>query len=112
MTLFVLPTEDYYLLGILNSEAAEWFVKHISSTIRGGFVRFKRQYVEQIPIPTPTPAQREAIEALVEKLLAAEGQGPQVEAWEEELNQLVYQVYGLTAEEIAIVEGSIEQETQ
>ena len=43
---------------------------------------------------------------LVGKLLAAEGQGPQVEAWEAELSTLVYQVYGLTAEEIAIIEGA------
>ena len=28
-----------------------------------------------------------------------------VAAWERELNALVYQVYGLTDEEIAIVEG-------
>jgi len=41
----------------------------------------------------------------VRKLLDAGGQGPEVEAWEQELNALVYEVYGLTAEEIDIVEG-------
>jgi len=41
----------------------------------------------------------------VRKLLAAEGQGPYVEAWEQDLNELVYQVYNLTTDEIAIVEG-------
>jgi len=41
----------------------------------------------------------------VRKLLDAEGQGPQVAEWERELNTLVYEVYGLTEEEIAIVEG-------
>jgi hypothetical protein len=61
-------------------------------------------YVKQVPIPEPTEPQREAIEALVRKLLDAEGQGPHVEEWERELNALVYQVYGLTDDEIAIVE--------
>jgi len=32
------------------------------------------------------------------------GQGPQVAAWERELNALVYELYGLTEEEIGIIE--------
>jgi hypothetical protein len=103
-TIYILPTEGLYLLGILNSLVVEFFYNQISSTIRGDYLRFIASYMEQVPIPTPTPAQREAIEALVRKLLAAEGQGPHVEAWEQELNALVYQVYDLTTEEIAIVE--------
>jgi hypothetical protein len=39
------------------------------------------------------------------RLLDARGQGPQVAAWEAELNALVYQVYGLSAAEIGVVEG-------
>ena len=38
------------------------------------------------------------------KLLDARGERPQVAEWERKLNELVYQVYGLTDEEIAIVE--------
>jgi len=40
----------------------------------------------------------------VRKLLDAEDQGPQVTKWERELNGLVYELYGLTEEEIGIVE--------
>jgi hypothetical protein len=46
----------------------------------------------------------------VRKLLDAEGQGPQVPEWERELNALVYEVYGLTEEEVAIVEGRLNHE--
>jgi len=62
-------------------------------------------YMERIPIPDPTAEQRAAIEGLVRRLLDARGQGPQVSAWEGELNRWVYQVYGLSAEEIGVVEG-------
>ena len=41
------------------------------------------------------------------KLLDAEGQGPQLAEWERELNALVYELYGLTEEEIGIIEGKI-----
>jgi hypothetical protein len=110
-TTYSIPVDDLALLGLLNSSVVDFFYRHISTMIQRDYLRFFTQYLEQIPIPMPTPAQREAIEALVEKLLAAGGQGPHVEAWEGELNALVYQVYGLTAEEIAIVESRIEQET-
>jgi hypothetical protein len=103
-TLFTIPEADDYLLGLLNSKVSTFFYGYISSMIQQDFIRFKTQYVQQIPIPEPTPAQRETIEALVGKLLAAEGQGPRVPAWERALNALVYEVYGLTAEEIALVE--------
>jgi hypothetical protein len=103
-TTYFVPTDDLALLGILNSNVVEFFYRYITTTIQKDYLRFFTQYLEQIPIPEPTPAQREAIEALVGKLLAAEGQGPQVPAWERALNDLVYEVYGLTAEEIALVE--------
>jgi hypothetical protein len=38
-------------------------------------------------------------------LLGAEGRGPHVDGWEQQLNALAYEVYGLTEEKIAIVEG-------
>ena len=42
----------------------------------------------------------------VRKLLDAKGQGLQVAEWERELNALVYELYGLTEGEIAIIEAT------
>ena len=81
-------------------------MKQIAAERAGGFIEYKPIYVTQIPIPDTTPAQRAAIETLVRKLLDAKGQGPQVAEWEQELNGLVYEVYGLTEGEIGVVEGS------
>jgi hypothetical protein len=36
--------------------------------------------------------------------------GPQVAEWEQELNALVYELYGLMEEEITIVEGRLNHE--
>jgi len=104
-TMYVMPTDRLYLLGILNSLAVTFFYRQISSGIQNDYLRFIATYMEQVPIPDTTPSQRSAIEALVRKLLDAKGQGPQVAAWERELNALVYELYGLTEEEIAIIEG-------
>lgn len=47
MTMFALPVDEVYLLGLLNSNVTEWFIKHISSTIQHGFVRYKRVSVDR-----------------------------------------------------------------
>ncbi|MFA4836702.1 MAG: TaqI-like C-terminal specificity domain-containing protein [Dehalococcoidia bacterium] len=104
-TLYLMPTDQKWLLGLLNSQAVFWFYAKTSSQIRGGFVRFIAQYVSQIPVPVnsdPKP-----IESLVGQILAAKAKDPtaDVSALEGEIDQLVYQLYGLTEEEIGIVEG-------
>ena len=50
-TTFLIPVDDLYLLGLLNSSAVESFFIEVGATVRGGYLRFKRQYVEQIPVP-------------------------------------------------------------
>ena len=89
----------------LNSKAVEFFYQQTGSMIQQDYLRFFTQYVSQIPVPKTTASQHTAIESLVRKLLDARGQGPHVAEWERALNGVVYEVYGLTEEEIAIVEG-------
>lgn len=102
----VLPIapKQIFLLGVLNSTVVSWLMKKTAAERAGGFLEYKPVYVEQVPVPNVTSAQRAAIEPMVRNLLAAKGQGPQVAEWEQELNTLVYELYGLTGEEIRIVE--------
>ncbi len=73
---------------------------------KGGQLRFFTQFVERIPIPRAPDSERSAISALVEKCLSARGQGAGIAEWEAEMNECVARLYGLTPEEIKIVEGS------
>jgi len=104
-TVFCIPIPDQYLLGLLNSSVVEAYYSTISSTIRGDYLRFKKIYLDTVPIVLPSPDQQAAIIAVVEELVKSKGQGPQVAHWERKLNALVYELYRLTEDEIAIVEG-------
>jgi len=91
----------------VNSQLFWWFIQQTAASKQGGFYEFKPMYVSQIPIaesPIPNP-----IEPLVDRILAAKRADPSadVSAWEREIDALVYQLYGLTAEEIAVVEGQV-----
>ena len=105
-TLYLLPTKEMWLLGLLNSKAVFWFYTKTSTQIRGGFVRFIAQYVSQIPIPKTKTADESSISKLVDKILSAKRTAPDadVSELENEIDRVVYSLYNLTPEEISIVE--------
>ena len=105
-TAYIIPRLNKYHLGILNSKVILFFYSNISSSIRGGYFRFIRQYLGLLPIPHPTPTQEEQITHLVEQRLAASSKEEQQKI-EEEIDQAVYALYGLSEEEIKMVEGGI-----
>jgi len=50
---YLLPTQDQYLLGLLNSQLADFFLRSITIAYRGGFMNMKAQYVETFPVLDP-----------------------------------------------------------
>ncbi len=106
-TAFFIPTNNLYLLGILNTSIVWFYLTSICSVLgdpnKGGRLRLKRQYISQIPIPKATEAEKEAIASLVQKCLDAKGIN--CEQWEAEIDDRVAHLYGLTAEEMKIIRG-------
>ena len=86
-----------------------WFIRSIAATKQGGFYEFKPMYVGQIPIPSTSQADQAALEALVDRILAAKQANPQADVTdlEREIDERIYHLYGLTPEEIRIVEESL-----
>jgi len=105
-TAYIIPTEEQWLVGLLNSNLIWWFYLNISSMIQGGFVRFIAQYMEQLPIPPATDIQKAPIIERVRKILA-DPDGPVVPCIEEEIDKLIYNLYGLTDAEIALVKTKL-----
>lgn len=75
-TAFLLGTDSKYLLAVMNSSLWTMMFSNISSEIRGGYFRWKRQYMEQLPIhpideSSPREVQlRDEIESRVGRMLA------------------------------------------
>jgi type I restriction-modification system DNA methylase subunit len=101
---YIMPTDDLSVLGILNSKTTNFFLGQLSPPVRGGFMELRKIYLEQLPIPTATDTQKAPINKIVQNILA-NPDSPAVPQLEAEINRLVYELYGLTEEEIALVEG-------
>lgn len=103
-TLFFISEASLFLLGVLNSVAFNWMFSQLSSKIRGDFLRYKSIYLSQIPIPIATEAEQKAIEILVQKCLEAKGKN--VSQWEQEIDERVARLYGLSDEDMEIIRGN------
>jgi hypothetical protein len=98
---FLIPDASFYLLGLLNSNVAWFFLNHTASKLQGGAYAMQTPYISQIPIPQA--ADRQAISTLVQKCLDARGQ--RVETWEAEINDRVAHLYGLTSDDVKLIRG-------
>ena len=94
--------EYEFILGLLNSTLLNWYFKVFStnSNVNG-------YEVDNFPIPDILKVNQKPITNLVSRILAAKRTNPVADtsALEREIDQLVYQLYDLTPEEIKIVEG-------
>jgi type I restriction-modification system DNA methylase subunit len=91
---FALPTNDLFLLGVLNSIPVYRYFQQVGAVVRGGYLRFKRQYVENIPVPDVSASDRNCVVSIVKKCLNEKGE--QLRKHELELNETVARLYGLT----------------
>jgi len=130
-TVFMISGDDLFLLGVLNSKIAWAFLKRTSTVLgdadKRGRLLLQWIYVKQLPIyriDFDEPAEKsvhDAIVKLVEKILAlqkdrqavrpeddfdhARNLDRQIARIDIEIDRYVYALYGLTEEEIKIVEG-------
>ena len=97
-----------FLLGILNAKLTFFYIKtkYASSSYCGG-INFTKDMFNELSIPDISQNQQQEIITLVDKILAAKKADSSTDTteWEKQIDQKVYELYGLTEDEIAIVEG-------
>ncbi len=63
---YFIPTGQLDLLALLNSRAMWFILSKLAPAVRGGFHELRVQYVETLPIPLATDAQKAELAALAE----------------------------------------------
>ena len=96
-----------FLIGILNSKLINYIYKQLTQEESRVFAEVKPVNIRKLPIISTNLYQREIVMNLVTKILDAKNNDPRANTLplETEIDQLVYQLYRLTEDEIKIVEG-------
>ncbi|MBS1529805.1 MAG: class I SAM-dependent DNA methyltransferase [Bacteroidetes bacterium] len=97
-----------YLLALLNSKLLFYLLYRESNKFRGGYITCTKQYFENLPIKIISPLMQLPLVERVNSILDIKSRSLKTDTSviESEIDQLVYQLYGLTEEEIKIVEGA------
>jgi len=117
------PVHPNYVLGLVNSRLLFWYLRQISNKFRGGWITCTKQYFGTLPIACVDRRSSESGEAhdrvvsLVEQATNLNERAgcsraaherdlylAELQTVERLLDQIVYGLYGLSDEEIAIVE--------
>lgn len=104
---FIIPTNDKYLLGILNSSLTFFLFRNILPKLRGDFYEPSYLYLKVFPVAVPDEVTKKAITILVDQILEQKQLSINTSNLENQIDQLVYQLYNLTEEEIKIVEAEV-----
>ena len=95
------PSSAKYILALLNSKLLDWLFRKTSTNNHCNMYE-----LIDLPVPNASELQQQAIIALVDKILTAKKQdfSADTTALEEKIDELVYDLYGLTDEEIKLIE--------
>ena len=109
-TFYVIKTErlnQKYLTGLLNSRLIEFWLRN-KGKMQGKNFQLDKEPILNIPIIKILPENEQPIINKVDEILTLKKTNPQADtsALEREIDFMVYELYGLTKEEIEIVENS------
>jgi len=119
-TLIIIDTDIKklkFLLSIINSKLAFFYLRerYPASSYNLG-ISFTKEMINNFPLPSVDESQHQSFICLVDKILAVTEEGdylqnPQKQAkvkeYESQIDQMLYQLYGLTKEEIKIIENNV-----
>ncbi len=111
--IFIVPLADdapiYFLLAVLNSKLVNYLfaTKYLN-------VAIKAEYLKDLPMPDATAAEVEKLSGLARDILGAKKADPTADITdlEKQIDEKVYELYGITESERAIIEAASPQEAK
>ena len=94
-----------FLLGYLNSRMAAYLFSQIGSTSGVGTTRWQAFTMEQLLVPNALLSDQSTIAKLAVRINEMKAKGKSSENLETEIDARIYDLYGLTEEEITFIEN-------
>jgi type II restriction/modification system DNA methylase subunit YeeA len=110
----------HFVLALLNSNVLEFYLKNISTPFRGGYFSYGKRFIDKLPLLIPKDSRFDLVSSLSEEQVKISKKMQNLHNTDEryllerelykinqELNQLIYQVYGLSKSEITLLENQL-----
>jgi hypothetical protein len=98
-----------FLVGLINSKLMSFYFYYFIFNQAIRTMHFMPGYADRLPIHENSNTFHDRIKDKVNQILAAKKENPEADTskLEAEIDRLVYEMYGLSEEEIGIVEGGV-----
>ncbi|MDY0150777.1 MAG: Eco57I restriction-modification methylase domain-containing protein, partial [Candidatus Cloacimonas sp.] len=101
-----------YLTALLNSSLFNWYFKKVNSQLGANGLEFRKIYVENAPLEVQDTSLADRLVANVKNIYSIKASNKEKASFEQEsiavllkaTDEMVYQLYGLTEEEIMLIE--------
>jgi len=87
-----IASDSHFLLAILNSKLADYYIRSLGVTRNGGYFEYKPMFIEQLPVPASNEMYEEKLQQLMTKF-------PMQTETEQEIDDVIFDIYGLSHEE-------------
>ena len=94
------------IVALLNSRIVNWYYANNFSNKSKLTVNISKTYLEMIPIPNVNHPNCSVIMDMVDKIQITDPISPEYDMYIKKIDSLVYKLYGLTEDEIAIIENN------
>jgi tRNA1(Val) A37 N6-methylase TrmN6 len=94
-----------FILGLMNSKLMNYVYSNKFKSTKTVFSEIQARSIKELPIPKVSTELEKEMVALSDKIISFKKSNTETAEIEAQIDQLVYQLYELTDEEIAIVEG-------
>ncbi|MBX3252896.1 MAG: hypothetical protein KF862_02045 [Chitinophagaceae bacterium] len=92
-----------YLLAILNSKLADFYIRILAKKRNGGYIEYKPMFIERLPVPTIPEKEQAKLISLVEKINNMYVDDD-LKTVEKRIDNLIYEIYGLREEEMHFID--------
>ena len=91
----LIGSEDRYLLAVLNSTVADFYIRSLGVTRNGGYFEYKPMFVEKLPVPNAPDDKRTPFQILADYVLLTTKKDKTLESafFEQLIDGLVYELY-------------------
>ena len=92
-----------YILAILNSKIADYYIRKLGVTRNGGYFEYKPMFIEQLPVPFISSELQKQFDEATNLLLTINSDDKRYRKIENEIDEMIYKIYSLTSEEADFV---------
>ena len=96
-----------YILAVLNSPLADWYMRKLGVTRNGGYFEYKPMFIEKLPVPIIKDEDQADFAILVDKISKLLINNQDITLIERYLNNMIFNLYHLTDSEITYIINEI-----